>query len=57
MTAVCLGDRPGGIIATVALRKTADIAVKQFPREVEIIKNSSYVDDIIVHPQKWKHYP
>ena len=47
MTAVSLGDRPSGTIATVALRKTADMAITQFPEEVEIIKKSSYVDDII----------
>ena len=34
MTTVCLEGRPGGTIATVALRKTADMAMKQFPREV-----------------------
>ena len=47
MTVVSLGDRPAGTIATVALRKTADMEMKNFPREAEIIQKSSYVDDII----------
>ena len=38
MTAVSLGDRPSGTISTVALRKTVDVAINQFPKEVEIIK-------------------
>ena len=47
MTAVSLGDRPAGTMATCALHKSADMEKKDFPREAEIIKKSSYMDDVI----------
>ena len=47
ITAVNIGDRPSGTIATVALRKTADANKDVYPRAADIIINSTYVDDII----------
>ena len=47
ITAVNLGDRPSGTIATVALYRTAEFAETSHPMEAEIVKESSYVDDII----------
>ena len=47
ITAVNIGDRPSGIIATVAWRKTAELKVQQYPQEADIIINSSYIDDIV----------
>ena len=47
ITAVNIDDRPSGTIATVALHKTAEIEEQNYPIETNIIKESSYVDDII----------
>ena len=47
ITAVNIGDRPSGTIATVALRKTAELKAQEYPQETDIIINSSYVDDIV----------
>ena len=41
------GDRPSGIIATVALRKKAEMGQEQYPEAAKIIKDNTYVDDII----------
>ena len=41
------GDRPSGTIATVALRKTAEMGQEQYPEAAKIIKDNTYVDDII----------
>ena len=47
ITRVNMGDKPAGSIATLALRKTAEMNVDEFPVESKIIINSSYMDDII----------
>ena len=47
ITAVNMGDRPSGTIATIGLYKTAEMAEFQHPDEAEVIKKSSYVDDIV----------
>ena len=44
---VSFGDRPSGAIATVAMRKTAEMGTRQHPRAATIIKENSYMDDII----------
>jgi hypothetical protein len=41
------GDRPSGAIAMTSLRKTADMYAATHPTTVDMIKNNSYVDDII----------
>ena len=46
ITVVNIGDKPSGVIATVALRKTASMGKDQFPNEYRIVTDSSYVDDI-----------
>ena len=47
ITAVNIGDRPSGTIATVALRETALMAKDTYPKEAEIVLRSTYVDDIV----------
>ena len=47
ITAVNIGDGPSGAIATIALRKIAEMGMKKFPKEANIITRSSYVDDIV----------
>ena len=44
---VSFGDKPSGTIATVALRKTAEMAKKNYPKASELLINSTYMDDII----------
>ena len=44
---VSFGDKPSGGIATVALRKTAELGESEFPKATKIIKENSYMDDII----------
>ena len=44
ITRVNMGDKPAGSIATLALRKTAEMNVDEFPVESKIIINSSYMD-------------
>ena len=44
---VSFGDKPSGAIATVALRKTAEMGKNHFPEAAQIILNSTYMDDII----------
>ena len=44
---VSYGDKPSGGIATVALRKTAEFGQNEFPEATKIIKENSYMDDII----------
>ena len=41
ITAVNIGDRPSGTIATLALHKTAELEEKNYPIEAKIIKESS----------------
>ena len=47
MTAVNMGDKPSATIAQVALRKTAQKAVGEFPEAAGIITDNSYMDDIV----------
>ena len=47
ITRVNMGDKPSGTIASLALRKTAQMKKEQYPIEYEIIAKSSYMDDII----------
>ena len=44
---VSFGDKPSGTIATVALRKTVEMGQEQYPEAAKIIKDNTYVDDII----------
>ena len=44
---VSVGDRPSGTIATVALRKTAELGQKKYPQEAKIIGDNTYMDGII----------
>ncbi len=46
LTTVTFGDRPGGAIAMIALRKTAQM-YNDCPRVTKLIENDSYVDDLI----------
>lgn len=47
MQRVSFGDRPSGTIATVALRKTAEMGQENYPQAAKIIKDNTYMDDII----------
>ena len=47
MTSVTFGDRCSAAIATLAMRKTAEMQKSKFPRVHEIISRNSYVDDIL----------
>ena len=44
---VSFGNKPSGAIATVALRKTAEMGEDQFPEATTVILNNTYMDDII----------
>ena len=46
MTSVSFGDKPAGAIASLALRKTAEINSSVSPRAARMITDNSYVDDI-----------
>lgn len=47
LTTVTFGDRPSGIIATLALRHTAERYLKEFPDAVRMIIRNTYVDDMV----------
>ena len=47
MTVVNFGDRPSGSIAVATLRKTAEMSQDEFPVASKVIKEDSYVDDIL----------
>jgi len=47
MTRVNMGDRPAPAICSEALYKTAELFWEESPRAAELIKSSTYVDDII----------
>ena len=47
MTAVNMGDKPSATIAQVALRKTAQKSLGEFPEAAGIITDNSYMDDIV----------
>ena len=44
---VSFGDKPSGTIATVALRKTAEMGADKYPKAAQVIKKNTYIDDII----------
>ena len=47
LTRVTFGDKPSGAIATIAMRETAEMSKVTHPEECKVIKNDSYVDDIL----------
>lgn len=47
LTSVTFGDRPSGAIAVMALRYTAEMSGEKFPQVAELIKENTYVDDVI----------
>lgn len=47
ITSASFGDRPAGAIATLALRKTAELGKDDYPTAAATIINNSYVDDIV----------
>ena len=44
---VSFGDKPSGTIATVALRKTAEMGTDKYPKAAQVIKENTDMDDII----------
>ena len=40
-------SKPSGTIATIALRKTAEMMRNEYPEAADIIQNNKYMDDII----------
>ena len=44
---VSFGDQPSATIATMALRKTAEMGSEQYPAAAKIVKDNTYMDDII----------
>ena len=47
MTAVNMGDKPSAAMAMVALQKTAQRKEREYPYAAKVIKENSYMDDII----------
>ena len=47
ITRVNMGDRPSACIAQVCLRKAAETDQKEYPEAAEVIKNGTYMDDIV----------
>ena len=47
MLRVLFGDKPSATIATVALRKTAELSRDKYPEAADIIQRNTYMDDII----------
>ena len=47
MLRVSFGDKPSATIATVPLRKTAEMSRDKYPEEADIIQRNTYMDDII----------
>ena len=47
ITAVSFGDRPAGNIATMALRKTAEMEIENYPSAAAMIIKNTYVDDVV----------
>ena len=41
------GDKPSGTIATVALRKTAEMGQHKYPKAAKVIEENTYMDDVI----------
>jgi recombinational DNA repair ATPase RecF len=47
VSAVSFGDKPAGAIASLALRKTAEMYAEISPSAAKTITENSYVDDIV----------
>lgn len=47
LTSVTFGDRPRGVIATLALRYTADMLKDKYPMVSDISNNNAYMDDML----------
>ena len=47
MTSVSFGDKPAGAIASLAMKKTAELQTHVHPRAAKMIIENSYVDDIV----------
>ena len=47
ITSVSFVDKPARNIATLALRKTAEMGKETYPKAANVIQNSTYVDDVI----------
>ena len=47
MKSVSFGDKPAGNIAITALNKTSEMSRSEFPEAVDIIRNNTYMDNII----------
>ncbi|XP_045127641.1 uncharacterized protein LOC123514085 [Portunus trituberculatus] len=47
MTAVTFGDKPSGVIAMTALKKTVEMYETKFPKVKDVVTKNSYVDDIV----------
>ena len=47
MMAVSFGDKPAGAIASLALRKTAEYSLTEYPVASKMIIKNTYVDDVI----------
>ncbi|XP_068680692.1 uncharacterized protein [Montipora foliosa] len=47
MLRVSFGDKPSATIATVALRKTAEVSREKYPESADIIQRNTYTDDTI----------
>lgn len=44
---VSFRDKPSGTIATIALRKTAEMGADKYSEAAQVIKENTYKDDII----------
>ena len=51
---VSSGDSPSGTIATVALRKTAENGAREVPSRGQIIRDNTYMDDIMKNAVDWR---
>ena len=47
LTSPSFGDRPAGTIAAVALRKTAEMGSKRYPKAAAVVLENTYVDDML----------
>ena len=47
MQRVSFGDKPSGTIATVALRKTAEMSQARYPKAAQTVQDNTYMDDVI----------
>ena len=52
---VSFGDKQSGAIATMAMRKTAEMSSKRYPQAARTILNNSYMDDIVVSVPSKEH--